>query len=678
MPIKKKYLDNAEINQRLADAWLNIDVDTRRLSNPLVWPEEYNDEPEKFICYVMSRPEYFSFICKEILNIDIPPIQSVMLKELWKRKFPMLIASRGFGKSFMLAVYAILRMLLLPERKVIIAGAAFRQSKVIFEYMETIYHNAPLLRDIIGTNVKPIKHDTDMYTFTIGRSFCKALPIGDGSKIRGQRANDLLTDEFDSIPKAIFENVLAGFASVRAKPIDGVKLAATIKLAKELGIWEDEDEYEEETQRDNQIIISGTAGYDFNHFGQYWKDWHEIICSRGEDRKLKEYFKRKSQEESAEEVKIPDSFNYKDYSIIRIPFEKIPSGFMDAAQVARSKATIHSGIYLMEFGACFSTDSNGFFKRTLIESCVASHKNEICLPSEQNIVFEASLYGDPTKRYIFGIDPASERDNFSIVIIEMRSDHRRIVYGWTTNREHHKKEISAGLVKELDYYSYCARKIRDLMKRFPCERIMMDSQGGGIAVLESLHDLDKIEDGEVPIWPVIIPDKPQDTDVKVGAHLVEMVNFASADWTSEANHNLRKDMEDRVLLFPYFDAITLARAETNDLETARVYDAIEDCVMEVEDLKNELSTIIITKTPNGRDKWDTPEIKLPGGKKDRLRKDRYSALLMANMGARQLARADKIIPYTATGGWAGQVKPQTGDRMYDNDNFNNWAKEAYR
>ncbi len=74
--------------------------------------------------------------------------------------------------------------------------------------------------------------------------------------------------------------------------------------------------------------------------------------------------------------------------------------------------------------------------------------------------------------------------------------------------------------------------------------------------------------------------------------------------------------------------------------------------MEIEELKTELSQIIITQTPSGRDKWDTPEIKLPGGRKGRLRKDRYSSLLMANMTARTIEREIKHDLSCSTGGFA--------------------------
>ena len=167
------------------------------------------------------------------------------------------------------------------------------------------------------------------------------------------------------------------------------------------------------TKLGNQIILSGTAYYDFNHFAEYWKKWKQIINSKGDKKKLGEMFG---------EDGVPPDFDWTEYYIIRVPFELLPEGFMDAGQVARSKATVHAGIYQMEFGACFSSDSNGFFKRSLIEACVASPENEISLPSGE-VNFHASIRGNPKARYVYGIDPASEVDNFSIVVMELHEDH---------------------------------------------------------------------------------------------------------------------------------------------------------------------------------------------------------------------------------------------------------------
>ena len=86
-------------------------------------------------------------------------------------------------------------------------------------------------------------------------------------------------------------------------------------------------EEEKEVKKDNQIILSGTAYYDFNHFATYWKKWKSIIQSQGDPSRLREIF--------GEEP--PENFDWTQYSIIRMPYELLPKGFMDADQVADLK-----------------------------------------------------------------------------------------------------------------------------------------------------------------------------------------------------------------------------------------------------------------------------------------------------------------------------------------------------
>ena len=633
------------------EAWLGLESLDVDFFNPMSVLRTSEDDFNMKLAWLMTRPEYLSFLTKHILNIQLLPSQAVFLEEIWKRKFPMLIASRGFGKSFMLSLYAVLRALILPQRKVVVVGAAFRQSKVLFEYMETIWRNSPMLRDMCDGDSGP-RRDTDRCTLRLNDSTVTCLPLGDGQKIRGQRANDIIADEFASIPREIFENVVAGFAAVSADPVENVKRIAAKKKAEELGITIEEEE--KEVKKDNQIILSGTAYYDFNHFSSYWKKWKSIIQSQGNRNRLREIFGEDP----------PENFDWTQYSIIRMPYELLPRGFMDEDQVARSKATVHAGIYQMEYGACFTRDSQGFFKRSLIESCVASDKNPIKL-NGNDIIFESVLMGDPDKKYIFGVDPASEVDNFSIVVLEVNPDHRRIVHCWTTSRSEHKEKLKKGFVSETDFYSYCARKIRDLMKLFPCIHIALDAQGGGIAVMESLHDKDKIQEGELPIWPTIDDKKEKDTDGESGLHILEMCQFAKYDWLSEANHGLRKDFEDKVLLFPFFDAVSLDISEHQDTIKSRMFDTLEECVLDIEELKDELAMIQMTATASGRDRWDTPQVVVGTGKKSKMRKDRYSSLLMANMAARVLQRTPEQAAYDFYGGFAtGGHKPKSTDKLY--------------
>ncbi|MAF24922.1 hypothetical protein CL634_05035, partial [bacterium] len=418
-------MQELQIKRLLDEAYLNLgDTDQLSFVNPLTQAKDgvYSGNPVLELCSYFRNPDYLHWTCKILLNINLLPFQAAILRELWTKTFPMLVATRGAGKTFILSVYAILRALLFPGAKIVVVGAAFRQSKLLFEFMETFWRNAPILRNIVGSGKhQGPKRDVDRCTFYIGESVIMAIPLGDGSKIRGLRANYIIADEFASIPTEIYETVVQGFASVSADPVEGVKNQSRVKTLKSLGLWNPAEEGEEPDNIGNQTILSGTAYYAFNHFADYFKRYKQIIASQGDKKKLEEIFSGR----------VPANFDWRKYSIIRIPYHKLPHGFMDETQVARAKATIHSSIYQMEYGACFCTDSNGFFKRSLLESCVC--KDPIDLPSGP-VQFPASTVGTPNSNYVFGVDPASEQDNFSIVVMENHADHRRIVHCWTTTR----------------------------------------------------------------------------------------------------------------------------------------------------------------------------------------------------------------------------------------------------
>lgn len=637
-------MELAHINEYVENAWLNLGDTSKIITDNLFHhkTDEEIEKPHEFLLSLMMKPENFAFTCKHLLNKTMTPMQLVILYELWTKPFPMLLGSRGFGKSFMLGTYIMLRLILCQGSKIVVVGSAFRQAKVVFEYCEEIWLNSPILRDICGEDKRcGPRRDIDRCTMKIGDSIATFLPLGSGEKIRGQRANIIIAEEFASIPVEIFENVVSGFAAVSLSPVEKMKAEYRKKTLSEMGLYNtDKDNAQIVGLNTNQTILSGTAYYGFNHFYKYWKRYKAIIESQGDKRKLEEIF----------DGEIPVKFNYKDYSIIRIPVELLPEGFMDEKHISKAKVTQHLSQYLMEYAACFCVDSNGFFKRSLIEKCVVGKpESPIYHPSCGEVKFNAMLKSDkPDAKCVMAIDPASEQDNFSIVILECHPDHRRIVYCWTTTKKKHKEKLKTGLVQEEDFYGYCARKARELLDLFNCQAIAMDSQGGGYAVAEVFSDRNRLKDGEQPIYHIIEDDTERDTDNYPGLHILKMINFAQADWVRDANHGMRKDFEDKTLLFPEFNSAILGlayeedsmvgRTKTDGQDTDKIYDTLEDCVMEIEELKDELATIVHSQTGTSlRDRWDTPEVKQPGvNKKGKLRKDRYSALLMANMLAREI------------------------------------------
>ena len=653
------------IESLLRHAHLNIgDIEKVSVDNQLISkPRDYDNPVMEFLDF-MSNPENFWFTCKYLLNVDLLPFQLCILQELWERKFPMLIATRGAGKTWILALYSLLRAFFHQGCKIIVIGAAFRQSKLLFEYMETFYKNSPVFRNMVGAGRgQGPKRDIDRCTFYVGQSEIIAIPLGDGSKIRGLRANYIVADEFASIPQEIFEVVIKGFGAVSANPADKVKEYAQIQKLKELGMHEEAEEIEGGLGFGNQTIIAGTAYYAFNHFYEYFVRQREIVRSKGDEKYL---------EENVFKGKIPDGFDWTHYSVMRIPEGLLPEGFLDKSQLAQAKAMLHASRYDMEYEACFAKDSEGFFRRSLVERCVTTEP--VTALSGEEVSFNSMIIGNPNKKYVYGIDPASENDNFSIVVLEQNEDHSRVVYVWTCSRQVMRERIKTKKESRLEsFYTYCARKILDLMKIFPTNNIAIDAQGGGIAIMEALHDNSTLRKGENPVWPYVKHDdkdpfywesKDKPTDGEAGLHILHMIQFAKSEFTFKANHNLRKDLETQNLLFPKFDTILLSEAITDDKLSDRHYDTLEDCVMEIESLKDELATIEHTQTSSGRDKWDTPQTVGAGGKKGRLRKDRYSALLMANEVCHSLSNQLEGQEHKFTGGYAQQNKEKIGGQLY--------------
>jgi rubrerythrin len=347
---------------------------------------------------------------------------------------------------------------------------------------------------------------------------------------------------------------------------------------------------------------------------------------------------------------MPKNFDYRDYSVIRLPATFLPPGFMDEKTLSRAQATVSRANFLLEYGCVFVSDSDGFYKRSLIESCVVGRRGApISHPSCSDVFFKGVLKGRPGCQYVIAMDPASQQDNFAVLVLEVWPDHRRVVYCWTSKQSEYEAVRRKGLTNEKTFYAFCARKVRQLLRDFsPCVRLAIDLQGGGHAVIEAMNNSDRLAPGERYLYPFIDPEDPKDTDDMAGDHILDLVQFANAKWTSFANHGMKKDFEDKVLLFPYWDQAETAMALEHDKEAGRVKvdpetgepdhvpDTLEACVESIEELKNELSYIVHTETGAGREQWDLPERKAEGSNKGRLRKDRYSALVMANAAARRM------------------------------------------
>ena len=625
---------------------------------------------DEYIVSNMMNTDYIGWTVKVLLGIQLYPFQMMILQTLWKTTFPMLIACRGGSKSWTLAVYAVLRALLDPGCKIVIVGFGLRQAKLVFGYIETMWHNSPILQNIckdscVNKNKLGPRQNVDLCVFQIGESTIHALPLGDGSRIRGFRANVVIADEFAVIPPDTFDIVVRGFAATAKTPVEETRRRYVQKKLEKLGIpMEVTDELASQKVQGNQIIYSGTAYYAFNHFAKKFTMWKDIINSNNDREELARIF--------GGVTNIPEGFNTKDYAVIRLPYDHLPEGFLDDKQLANAKAVLPKNIYLMEYGAVFVRDSDGFFPRSLLEQCIC-YPDKTINTADGEVCFNPQMRGEERCKYVMGIDPAAERDNFAIVIIEVRPNHSRIVYCWVVNKKSFEVRRKNGWVDHDNYYEYCCSKIRSLSNLFKPTRIEMDSQGGGYAVMEMLKNkkLVNLDIGEKPIYEIIDVDAPKHTDGETdGPQILHLVS-QSSEFNAQANVCLHKSFETKKLLFPAFNVVQMEASRAAESSNKIEHDTFEENINNIEELKNELCTIRMSETSTGKEKFDTPNVSQPGSVegrqiKGRLRKDRYTALLLAHKYIYENeVTTDSSIDYNdVVGNIRALKKVSSSDKMY--------------
>ena len=636
-------MEETKTPDHLSNLYLEVG-DTRNLEiiNPIDLGLAKSKTGEQLISLALD-PRYIGFTAKHFLNMNIFPYQMSILHTLWTKRLPMIIASRGGSKTTMLAIYAITKALFNPGVKIIVAGAGLRQSGLVFESMDNIWKNAPILQDICGINNGP-KRSVLGFNWDVGDSKIIGIPIGTGEKIRGLRANVIILDEFASINPDIFEVVIRGFASVQShNTFEKVKAAYILKEMKELGFVDEGNKIG--NSEGNQIIIAGTASYQFNHFYKYYQDYNNILYSEG--RHL--------------------GIDPNDYAVIRLPYTELPLGLMDETILNQGKATMDSSIFKMEYCCIFAKDSEGFFPASAIYAATSPLKT-----TTGEIKFTVESVGDKAAKYVMGIDPASERDNLAITILKLHEGRRDMVFCWSTNRKKFellKKQYPTRYQDIFDYNTFILRKIHELFSRFNIVRLHIDSGGGGRSIIEGLKDSSKLKEGEFCIYDIYDEEVAQ----LVGSHTVKIIEFSSREWYEASHFNLLKDITTMTILFPEYDAYSIEQSKLLDLDEGNEY-SVENILGEVEECKYQTTLIQEQTTPKGMKKWDLPKIKgvVTENIKTRLRKDHFTSLLLANDAARCANQTVDTQEMQTFGGYSSKYIVRNNiksDNMYQGPGF---------
>ena len=176
----------------------------RILEGVAYWAAFYRCNPQRF--------------AKDYLNVHLKLFQKILLYAMMANNYFMYIAARGQGKTYLIALFCVIRCILFPKTKICVASATRPQanevlSKITDDFMKNYgWGSDNLRREIsyytVGANKAVIE-------FTNG-SWIKVVTASDSG--RGSRANILIVDEFRMVDLDTINTVLKRFLTAPRQP----------------------------------------------------------------------------------------------------------------------------------------------------------------------------------------------------------------------------------------------------------------------------------------------------------------------------------------------------------------------------------------------------------------------------------------------------------------------------
>lgn len=176
---------------------------SRVIEGMAIWGSYYRANIDKFV--------------KEYLQLDfLKWFQLYLLVMMDKCRTFVWIAARGMGKSFLIAIFCVVRCILYPGTKVVITSGTRGQSINVLEKIQTeLMPISPNLRNEIDMAKSKFSGQDAKIMFK-NSSYIKVVTASDNA--RSNRANILIVDEFRMVKKDTIDTVLKKFLTSRRMP----------------------------------------------------------------------------------------------------------------------------------------------------------------------------------------------------------------------------------------------------------------------------------------------------------------------------------------------------------------------------------------------------------------------------------------------------------------------------
>lgn len=192
-----------------------------------LWTSFYRENPHRF--------------AEEYLGVKLKLFQKILVYLCFKYPFFTFLASRGLGKSWLIALIAIIKCILYPGSIVVIAsGTKGQAEKIVINKikMDLWEKHTNIRREIAEISVSQRK------TGCVFHNGSQIVTVTANDNARGERANFIIVDEHRLIKKEVYESIIEPFATFIRQP----------------GFMNDPKYYSYEEPA-NQIIFMSSAWY---------------------------------------------------------------------------------------------------------------------------------------------------------------------------------------------------------------------------------------------------------------------------------------------------------------------------------------------------------------------------------------------------------------------------------
>ena len=517
------------------------------------------------------------------------------------------------SKSFSTAIYAYLDAMFNQGIQIGILAATFRQSKMIFEKIEDIAKKpqAEFLSQCITKKSKK----NDQWTLEIGDSKIIALPLGDGSKLRGFRFHRIIIDEFLLMPEHVYNEVILPFLSVVQNPTERENYT---KIEDQLIARGEMREEDRKKWPNNKLIALSSASYKFEYLYKVYETFEDLIIN-GRDEMNKDLSNR---------------------CIMHFSYDVAPKALYDQNLINQSKQTMSQSQFDREFGAIFTDDSSGFFKTSTMKACTIKDGED---PSTE-------IAGDRDSKYLLAFDPSwaesESSDDFAMLLVKVHPETGKgtVVHSYAVS--------GTSLQSHIKYMAY-------LMMNFNIEMVVGD-YNGGLQFLNACNESGTFKKLNLKMGQVDAElDNPKEyvknlrklkNNINKKERKFVFLRKPSSVWIRFANENLQAAFDHKRLYFAgaaMDDNYNMQRKanipidklkflRNQDMEEknkgARMIDFVEHQRDMMDLIKVQCALVQVTTSPQGTQSFDLPPNLRKQKGADKARKDSYSAVVLGNWG----------------------------------------------